>query len=71
MKNTTYNILNIRISKVEKVLRLLAVKEIASKYFANADTQQAINSLKNNYALNIDEAKLSYNVGFNRYNLAT
>ena len=47
MKNTTYNILNIRIAKVEKVLGLLAVKEIASKYFANADTQQAINSLEN------------------------
>ena len=71
MKNTTYNILNIRIAKVEKVLRLLVVKEIASKYFANEDTQQAINSLKNNYALNIDEAKLAYNVGFNRYNLET
>jgi hypothetical protein len=66
MKNTTYNILNIRIAKVEKVLKLLAVKETA-----NADTQQAINSLENNYALNIDEARLTYNVGFNRYNLAT
>jgi hypothetical protein len=71
MKNTTYNILNIRIAKVEKVLKLLAVKETASGFFANADTQQAINSLENNYALNIDEARLTYNVGFNRYNLAT
>ncbi len=66
MKNTTYNILNIRIAKVEKVLGLLAVKEIASKYFANADTQQAINSLQNNFRLNKDEAKLAYNVGRSR-----
>ena len=66
MKNTTYNILNIRIAKVEKVLKLLAVKETATGFFANANTQQAINSLQNNFRLNKDEAKLAYNVGRSR-----
>jgi|MDTC01.1.fsa_nt_gb hypothetical protein len=61
MKNTIYNILNIRIAKVEEVL-----ESFGSEYFTNAEEQQVINSLQNNFSLNKDEAKLAYNVGRSR-----
>jgi len=61
MKNTIYNILNIRIAKVEEVL-----ESFGSEYFTNTEEQQVINSLQNNFRLNVDEAKLAYNVGRSR-----